>query len=60
MTHIHEMKIHDHKSNPKSGNTSLKCMYHQNQVIQAHFMGSNKHSSTNINRFICGPRYVQV
>ena len=23
-THIHEMKTHDHKSNPKSGNTSLK------------------------------------
>ena len=23
-------------------------------------MGSNKHSSTNIYRFICGPLYVQV
>ena len=28
-THIHEMKIHTHKTNPKR-NTSLKCMNHQN------------------------------
>ena len=51
--HIHEMKAHDHNINPKWEYKFKNVWIIKTKAILAHLMGSNKHSSTNINRFIC-------